>query len=201
MICMCVYSSISGCKLLDTKMDVIYVACAVPWLPGVKEQTWLFAALPRCPSGRGSPAPCRGRFSCDHPRAGDTQGWASPLRPPCRSNGPHVAGELHEQAAVFWSWVPPGQGRVRVPLLRAMLEGLCHRHPRAGRCLVAAPAPDFTYKITVLKQKNKQTKPLTKTTSLAVSKYFAACFCPDARHSYCIAQELNFVQNFLLSIS
>lgn len=70
MICMCVYSSISGCKLLDTKMDVIYVACTVPWLPGVKEQTWPFAALPRCPSGRGSPAPCRGGSAATTPGQG-----------------------------------------------------------------------------------------------------------------------------------
>lgn len=55
MICMCVYSSISGCKLLDTKMDVIHVACAVPWLPGGKGADVAVCCAALVPLGAGVP--------------------------------------------------------------------------------------------------------------------------------------------------
>lgn len=33
-----------------------------------------------------------------------------------------------------------------------------------------------------------------------ISEYFAGCFCPDARDSYCITQELSSLQDFFFLV-
>ena len=55
MICMCVHSAISGCKLLEAKTDVIHVAPVAPWLPGGKGADVAVCCAAPAPLGAGVP--------------------------------------------------------------------------------------------------------------------------------------------------